>query len=1042
MEMQRRYALGLDLGVASIGWAIALLDEKDEVTTIERIGTFVYPSPIAEVDKGRRVTNRSNRGAKRRQRHRLDHFQARRKKLYKQLIELGWFPKDPEEQQTIRHREVHLTGNLTDHPIALKVAGLSRRLEPYELGKILLHYQRHRGYLSTAHLPALLGHKRPPELLPQTSSSAIETEEEKEARNLNAAIKQTRDHLDGITVSQFQWSELQNEKAVRATKRKVKDPKTGKLVNGDLRTNHRFDRWMYIDEFDQIWRTQAPHHQNMTEDLKRELESLVFHQMPLESKKDVVGSCQFIPTQTRCRNAELVFQRSRILQYLNNLTIRDYRSLDPRILTPEERQDALNLLLGQDKVSWPQLRQAVNLPNEEAFSDEPPPSKKGSKKAKSGGRDFVKGSAWAAQIAKILDVPAQAVAEGAYDQLVHDLISIPERQPNQKKTAELDTLRNRLINHYGLAEATAEALIALEPPKGYSKVCSRVLRRTEPHLLKGIKWHDALTAAGYKHAYEQEFEVKDKLIIAKDWSTGNPSVDAAVRWSSKVINQVVARYGKPAIIRVELPRSMAMGNEQRAEMWQGIKDREKQNQEYAKKLEDNGLPARQKYIKMLKLWDEAGHVSPYDPQTPIPDIRTLIEHYDLDHIVPKSYSAEDDLGNLTICPRSMNLEKGGRTPFEAWGNTPRWELIKEHVTSCGTIKKYKRNRILATERPEGTMEKRMLASIGYVGREMMQQLETLVGRGKVQVTNGSITSQVRHLWGMNGLLPKVERKGLSSGEFFGDEKNRDDLRHHAIDAACVVLIDRKLGHALTRYYQQEESWRPRRAKGESADFELAWPYANFKNHMKELIRDCPVVRPPSRQLTGALHKETMQPLADYVDISGPPNTFEVRAGQIMRFGPEGQVTGVWEKSTVHHGLIYKTISGTLVKPRSVSLFEVAKRVAENTKAQKRGERQYPIIRPELGKSVVEKFVMSLSNQDTVEYQGDKGTGPGFYRVGTVAVGEKSWEISLFPTSVARSDPKAPESIRVLSMAELGNIHGRVIQNIFGEVIFREPSSEH
>jgi hypothetical protein len=123
---------------------------------------------------------------------------------------------------------------------------------------------------------------------------------------------------------------------------------------------------------------------------------------------------------------------------------------------------------------------------------------------------------------------------------------------------------------------------------------------------------------------------------------------------------------------------------------------------------------------------------------------------------------------------------------------------------------------------------------------------------------------------------------------------------------------------------------------------------------------------------------------------------------------------------------------------SVSLFEVARRVAANRKLSKDGAATVPLI-DRSAPSPVSKFVMSIANGDTVEYTGEKGFGPGYYRVGTIAVGD-SFEISLFPATVARSEPKSDGSVRIRTTPELRNVAGRVILNVFGEEIFREPST--
>lgn len=1025
MESGKPYILALDLGIASIGWSIAPCDQEGNVQGIEAIGTHVYPSPISEIDKGRRVTKRATRGAIRRARRRLLHFHARRRKLVRKLTELGWWPSDPEQRERIRnHEDADHPEQPLRHAVQLKVLGLHQPLEAFSLGKILLHYQRHRGYLSTAHLPVLKKYGFPENLEGAFRESDAEDEGKTKLR-LNDALARTRALLRDKTVSKVQWQAIQEGKAIRARKEMGAPNKEGRRKrDGAIKTELRFDRWMYIQEFRDLWQIQAKHRSEMDDNLRREIEALVFHQADLESKEDkgVIGTCEYLPNQRRCRNGEMVFQRSRILQFLNNLTLRDDQG--ERKLQTQEIDRALAYLIVRDQGTWSELKEAIGLSPEARFDHEPiPQAKRGNRRPKAAARDTVKGSGWGAKLAETLELPAEGLAGGAFDDLVHDLLSIPVQQ----------TLFRRLIEHHGIPQAQAEALLAVDPPKGYAKVCARVLRKTEPHLRNGMNWHDALRSAGYKQAYESKIEIVDRLKLEPGWTTGNPSVDAAVKWSARIVNQIVERYGKPLRIRVELPRQMALGNEARNEIWEEIKKKEKINDEIRKQLEQAGLEPKTKYVQMVHLWREAGGVSPYDPEVPIPDIPTLIASCDIDHIVPLSYNGDDTMANKTIALKRTNAEKGGKTPFEAWNGTKRWESIQGHLANVASgMKSAKKKRILAKSRPELTMEERMKPAIGYVGKVMRQKLESLVGPGKVDVVNGQMTAFVRRFYAMNTLLPKEEVGGLGPKEGFLDEKNREDLRHHALDAAAVAMVDRSLAMRLTRYFQAKE-------RGVEKNLVLEPPFPNVRERLQELLPSCPVVHPPRRSAKGALHKQTMEPLDGYADERGKPNTFEIRGQKLLRFGPEGTVTGAWEKSTVHHGLIYETISGKPVKPVSVSLFEVAQRVRENELRRKAGQRRLPLIRPEIGMSSVCRFRMSLSNGDIVEYTGSAGDGPGYYRVGTIAVGN-SFEITLYPLRVSKADPKAKLSIRVTSLDSLAKIHSRVMLNVFGEVVFREPAS--
>ena len=1047
--MTNGYVLGLDLGISSIGWAVAPQSELGDIADIESMGSFCYPSPIAEVEKGRRISNRVGRGAKRRSRHRLDHFQARRKKLVRLLVHLGWWPNDKTTQENLRHAKLREeAGRITlVHPIALKVKGLEEPLSEHDLGKVMLHYQRHRGYLSTADLPVLLAHLRPKNtaaVIEVAEAPGLQTSEQKEALDFNKSMVFTQKKMQGRTVSQFQLDELENLRAVRARlsptslelRLMPKEQRDERSKKRTTRTSERYQRWMFIEEFDLLWAKQAETRPEMTEELMREIRSLVFHQAPLKEKSRDVGFCELLPKQRRCRTGELVFQRSRILQTLANLDVLE--NGEPRRLTSEERTKALAYLMVRDKSTLKALREYMELTNAR-FKAEPPedePEKGKAKKKKTASAavtESIKGSAFGAKLAKILGVTGEALADGSMDDLVHDFISIP--------TA--DKLFARLTSTYGLEPDAATELMALEPPKGYGKLCARLLRRIEPKLKEGMDLHNAVIEAGYKWPHMQEApEPAEKLVIDREWTTGNPSVNAAVRWSAKVVNQIIDRYGKPKVIRIELPRQMAMGNEARAQEFERINKRAKENEQYAKELEEAGIEPRMKYIKMVRLWNESDRRSPYAPSQEIASLKDLIEHYDLDHIVPQSHAAEDGMDNLVICPRSLNQEKGAKTPWEAFGHTTRWAEIEQFLAANRSISPRKKQRIMAKERPEMAMEARMLAATGYIGRQITSLLRTLGKEVAIELVNGQITAEARRRYGIDSVLDeeKSTKKGIGKNDKFSGEKDRSDLRHHAVDAAVIVAVNRSLAGRLRQYYKDLENWKKyRKVEGEAPTVTLEEPFANYRNRVLELLPGCPVVRPANRKISGPLHKETMLPLNEFKNVTGPPNTFQVIGQNVIRFGEEGEVTGAWVKSTVHHGLIFETLSGKR-RVESVSLFEAAKRVSENNRARKRGEKPVPIVRPvERRFTGLERCVMSISNGDTVEYTGDKGAGPGFYRVGTIAVGN-STEISLIWCRDAKSDPKAPKSVRATGQADFKNIAARVVQNIFGEVIFREPGA--
>ncbi|MCH8244221.1 MAG: hypothetical protein IH897_16665, partial [Planctomycetes bacterium] len=122
---------------------------------------------------------------------------------------------------------------------------------------------------------------------------------------------------------------------------------------------------------------------------------------------------------------------------------------------------------------------------------------------------------------------------------------------------------------------------------------------------------------------------------------------------------------------------------------------------------------------------------------------------------------------------------------------------------------------------------RQLKDTQYITRLVTQYLKCLGAR--IVTMRGQITADLRHHWGLNVLDP--EGRG---------RKNRDDHRHHAIDAVVIALTNHKRLHAL--------------ADQRGKDVRLPWP--TLRDDVIRAIDDINVSHRPRRRLYGALHKDT------------------------------------------------------------------------------------------------------------------------------------------------------------------------------------------
>ncbi len=203
-------------------------------------------------------------------------------------------------------------------PYYLRTRALDAPLSKHELGRTIYHLAQRRGFWSNRKAPA---------------------RDEDESR-VKTAIA---DLADKIKAS--------NRRTLGEYLAHV-DPHAEQRIRG---------RWtgrdMYREEFEAIWDAQQQAHADtLTPELKARLTRALFHQRPLRSQRALIARCELEPEEKRAPWALLLSQRFRLLQRVNDLT---YQTADGEVhaLTPEQRSKVLNLLEGQQEVSFGKLRQ-------------------------------------------------------------------------------------------------------------------------------------------------------------------------------------------------------------------------------------------------------------------------------------------------------------------------------------------------------------------------------------------------------------------------------------------------------------------------------------------------------------------------------------------------------------------------------------------------------------------------------------------------------------------------------------------------------------
>lgn len=137
-QKPQRYILGLDLGIASVGWACVWADENEHPIGLLDCGVRMFErAEVPKTGDSLALARRQARSVRRLIRRRAHRLLRLRRLLKREGVLLS---ADFDENGLVR--------GLPIDAWALRVAGLDRKLNNKEWAAVLLHLVKHRGYLS------------------------------------------------------------------------------------------------------------------------------------------------------------------------------------------------------------------------------------------------------------------------------------------------------------------------------------------------------------------------------------------------------------------------------------------------------------------------------------------------------------------------------------------------------------------------------------------------------------------------------------------------------------------------------------------------------------------------------------------------------------------------------------------------------------------------------------------------------------------------------------------------------------------------------
>lgn len=872
------YNLGLDIGIASVGWCVLGTDR------IVDIGVRAFDK--AETAKEGDSLNLVRRSA-RLMRRRLRRRAWRLTKLARQLKQRGLI------DDTRMFQPQH---PYTQSLWQLRIDGLDRSLNREEWARVIYHICKHRGF--------------------HWSSKAEEKQADSDSKGEGGKVKQ------GLAGT----AKLMKEKRYRSAAEMVlaEFPEAQRNKQGDY--GKALSRVLLGEELALLFQKQRelgnPHADLALEQAilgnNDRKSGLFWAQKPALAGNDLLkmlGKCTFEKTEYRAPKASFTAERHVWLTRLNNLRI--ITDGTTRALNEQERQFALPLPYKQaGDLTYKQLRTAlVNaglLPDSARFTGLSYPSEKQKTEGKAKDPEstaLVKIPGWQELHSTLkkaeLETEWQGMAGAAMagrpellDQIAWVLSVFKD---DDEVEAELSKLQ--LPN----AEKMLDALLNIRFDK-FHALSLKALRQIVPHMEAGLRYDEACVQAGYHHSQLHQvgegehkylppfYEGRDKdgrMLFREDADIPrNPVVLRALNQARKVVNAIIRKYGAPQAVHIEMARDLSRPFDERSKIKKEQDEyrtrNEKDKSEFALQFDIIGAPKGGDFEKWRLYREQQGKCA-YS-LAPI-DLNRLLEpgYVEVDHALPYSRSFDDSKNNKVLVLAKENRDKGNRTPYEYLAgeeSNPRWLNFVAFVESNKTYRLAKRSRLLRKDFGKKEAEEfrdRNLNDTRYICRffknyiERYLQLATDSEAKRCVVLSGQMTAFLRARWGLNKI-------------------RSDSDRHHALDAAVVAACSHSMVKRLSDYARRKELEQVREgfvdiASGEIINpvmyqqlrehFPDPWPQFHrelevrlkiddpelLKEEMARLgtytpeaqarLRPLFVSRAPQRRNSGAAHKETI-----------------------------------------------------------------------------------------------------------------------------------------------------------------------------------------
>ncbi|NFL34435.1 type II CRISPR RNA-guided endonuclease Cas9 [Clostridium botulinum] len=748
MRKQINYALGLDIGITSVGWSIINLNKN----RIEDLGVRIFNAAESPKDGSSLAFPRRIARGRRRLLRRKAYRVTRVKRL---IVKENILSKDELNNLFMNKKVIGVWD--------ARVKALDEEVSREEWAKILINFCKRRGF----------------------RSNRKNDSKDKEAGLILESIKRNKEKMEQSnyrTIGELIYNETKNsEDDYTPLRNKFGEYK--RCVSRDMIRNEIYVLFDKQREFGNKF---------ATEDIEAEYIKIFNSQRPFSKFEDLekmVGNCTFEKNEKRAPKNSISAEEFMLYDNMNRLFI--VNNGDKRKLSEDERRIIVNEAFNKKEIKYSNLRKLLNLSDEDYFSTLSYSTLK-SDKSKTENTRFIALKGYY-EIKKAVEHGiSKDYWKGIKEHraLLNNIIYVLSIAKTDDEIKHQLALRN-------VPTEVIETVYDISFSK-FNNLSIKALEKILPFVKEGYQYNEACEKAGYNFKAVYEGEKSYKLPVIKIDEIVNPVVNRALAQTRKVINAVIDEYGSPVRINIELARELAKNFKDRKTIEKEQKENRDNKDKIKKELYDlmNKYPTGSEVLK-YRLWKEQNCQCAYTQQGISIENLFAPGYCEIDHILPFSRSFDDSLNNKILVLGVENQRKGNRTPYEYFGNNEeRWHNFEIWVNGSN-LKYNKKNNLLKkkfSEEEQKDFKARNLQDTkyickyiaGYINNKLIfNEKSEFTKKQKVITVNGRATSYLRAKWG----LIKVRENGD---------------KHHALDATVVAVTTQGMVQEISKYSKANE----------------------------------------------------------------------------------------------------------------------------------------------------------------------------------------------------------------------------------------------